>query len=205
MVRHPQTRALRFIRALASLFGQGSAFFNFARWSAFLEAAPRRLLFLLCTMYVDDGQLTDLAAAKGSGQQLIHDFFEEIGAGLKEAKREWMKQLGLFLGVEHDLTALPVKRTIAFWPREGIIAEIRRWIAEFRSTRKCTPAQAAKFCGLNGFAAQAEYGQLGRAAMHSFKQRQYFDQRPWNLSNAMERAIDFIEMLLVSSWSGECP
>ena len=40
MVRHPQTRAVKFVRVLAALFGQGSVFFNFERWSAFLEAAP---------------------------------------------------------------------------------------------------------------------------------------------------------------------
>ena len=69
MIRHPETRAVKFVRVLAALFGQGSAFFNFERWSAFLEAAPQRLLWLLWTMYVDDGQLTDLVAAKGEGRR----------------------------------------------------------------------------------------------------------------------------------------
>ena len=47
--------------------------------------------------YVDDGNLIDLAEAKGTGQEVVHVFFDEIGAGLKEAKREWMKQTSFFL------------------------------------------------------------------------------------------------------------
>ncbi len=82
MLRHPQKGYLRFVQALAALFGQGSAFFNFERWSAFLEAVPRRLLSLLWAMYVDDGQLTEPSASKGAGQELIHALFKEIGAGL---------------------------------------------------------------------------------------------------------------------------
>ncbi len=59
MVRHPQTGKLYFVQMLAALFGQGASVFGFERWSAFREAAPRRLLWLLWVMYIDDGSLTD--------------------------------------------------------------------------------------------------------------------------------------------------
>ena len=62
--------------------------FGFARWSAFLEAAPRRLIMLLWAMYVDDGRLIDLASAKGAGQKLIATFFEELGTPLAPAKHQ---------------------------------------------------------------------------------------------------------------------
>ena len=44
MVRHPQTGRLQFVQMYAALFGHGSSVYSFERWSAFLEAAPRRLL-----------------------------------------------------------------------------------------------------------------------------------------------------------------
>ncbi len=196
MVRHPQAGYIRFVRVLAALFGQGSAFFNFERWSAFLEAVPRRLLALLWAMYVDDGQLTDAEEAKGAGQALIHTFFEEIGAGLREDKRTWMSRESQFLGIQHDLRSLRNEGYISFWPREGITAELRAMMAQFRGSKKCTPGQAAKFWGLLGFAAQAEYGQLGRTAMRPWKQRQTTDVAPWDLSLTMERSMDFVEVLL---------
>ena len=196
MVRDPWGGAVKFVRVLVALFGQGSAFVNFERWSAFLEAAPRRLLWLLWTMYVDDGQITDAQAAKGTGQELAHVFFEKIGAGLKEGKRVWMCMQSLFLGVEHDFTELPSSRSVPFWPREGITAEIEKMMDDFSSTEQCPPGSAAKFRGLNGFAAQAEYGQLGRAPMQPFKQRQCSDLPPWGLSDTMRRAMEFIRMLL---------
>ncbi len=148
------------MRVLAALFGQGSAFFNFERWSAFLEAAPRRLLWILWTMYVD-GQITDLREARGTGQEVIHVFFEENGAGLKADKREWTSLSSLFLGVERDLADLPETERVAFWPREGIITEMEVSMDRFQAKDQCFPGDAAKFRGVGGFAAHAEYGQLG--------------------------------------------
>ncbi len=90
-------------------------------------------------MYVDDGQLTDIAAAKGTGQELVHVFFEEVGEGLKAVKRSWMNTEGVFLGIERDLSEAPETDSIPFWPREGIVSEISGMIQEFRRTRKCPP------------------------------------------------------------------
>ena len=47
MVHHPETGRLKFVQVCAAPFGQGSSFYSFERWSAFLGAAPRRLLLLL--------------------------------------------------------------------------------------------------------------------------------------------------------------
>lgn len=74
------------VQMCAALFGEGSSVYGFARWNAFLEAAPRRLMQLLWAMYVDDGRLIDLAGAKGAGQNLIASFFEELGTPLAPAK-----------------------------------------------------------------------------------------------------------------------
>ena len=196
MVKHPRTGALRFVQMLAALFGQGASVFGFERWSAFLAAAPRRLLWLLWVMYVDDGSLTEPAAAKGSGQALTHAFFHAVGTGLSPDKREWLSKQATFLGVEHDLSELATTHAITFWPRQGIEDELRAMIAYFKHQRICTPGDASKFRGVWGFATQAQFGQLGRAPMRAFKQRQYSDKSPWSTSATMDRAIEFIEMLL---------
>eukprot|EP00971_Amphidinium_carterae_P099199 1962008-Amphidinium_carterae.1 len=52
------------------LFGLASAVIQFGRWSAFLEAATRRVAQVMLAMYVDDAHVADLSAAKGAGQQL---------------------------------------------------------------------------------------------------------------------------------------
>ncbi len=47
MVTDPRTRQMKYVQMFAALFGQGSAVYSFGRWSAFLESAPGRLLFVL--------------------------------------------------------------------------------------------------------------------------------------------------------------
>ncbi len=196
MLRHPATGALRFVQMYAALFGQGASVYAFARWSAFLEACPRRLLWILWTMYVDDGSLSDPQEAKGSGQAAIHTFFDLIGTGLSEDKREWLSTESVFLGVAHDLAKLPTEGWIEFWPKETIIEALRSYIQTFKSERWCPPGLASKFRGIAGFAAQAQFGQLGRAPMRPFKQRQYWDRAPWYTTNTMERSWQFLETIL---------
>jgi hypothetical protein len=101
-----------------------------------------------------------------------------------------------FLGVKHDLAPLKEIGLVSFWPSEHILASMRTWVTLFRSTGICTPGQASKFRGIAGFTAMAEFGQLGKAPLNSFKQRQYFDVEPWTLSHTMERALDLVEMLI---------
>ena len=196
MIRHPETGELRFYQMLAALFGQGSSVYSFERWSAFLEAVPRRLLGLLWSMYVDDGSLVDLAQAKGSGQALLHAFFDAIGSGLSEAKRIWMSQESTFLGVVHSFVFLQAEGEVRFWPKEAIAEELRHQIQRFRASRRCTPGEASKFRGVAGFAAEAQFGNLGKCALRPFKQRQYWDKAPWYFTPTMERSVSFLEFLL---------
>ena len=64
--REPRSGQWRFIEAYALLFGVSSSVMDFMRWSTFLEAAARRVLALLHTMYVDDGGIGDAANWGGS-------------------------------------------------------------------------------------------------------------------------------------------
>ncbi len=196
MLRHPNTKQLLYYQMLAALFGQGSSVYSFERWSAFLEAAPRRSLWLLWVMYVDDGSLVDLQAAKGSGQALVHAFFDAVGTGLSPEKRAWMARKNTFLGVEHTLAEVPTHQHVKFWPKETIEQELRAQIKKFRATKACPPGDASKFRGVAGFAAEAQFGQLGKQPLRPFKQRQYWDRPPWTFTKTMERAAQFMEMLL---------
>ena len=56
-------------------------------WLKFLEAAGRVICALLWSMYVDDGNLVDLAKAEGSGQTLIGVLFAELGTPPKASKQ----------------------------------------------------------------------------------------------------------------------
>jgi hypothetical protein len=66
----------------------------------------------------------------------------------------------------------------------------------FKANDSCTPGEASKYRGVGGFASTAEYGNLLKAAMGPFKQRQYSDVAPWRLSRTMERAIEYIDMVI---------
>ena len=46
-IKCPVTKKVLVIAMYGALFGEGSSVFSFGRWSAFLEAAPRRVLWML--------------------------------------------------------------------------------------------------------------------------------------------------------------
>ena len=71
----------------------------------------------------------------------------------------------------------------------------------FEQNKRCTPAEASKFRGVAGFAAQAQYGQLGRAPLRPYKMRQYWDKPPCILTKTMRRSNEFIRFLLDSKLS----
>ena len=69
-------------------------------------------------MYFDDGNLCDLASAKGSGQAVIRGLFECIGAPLSDEKRQRMSLEADFLGLAHNLRNALSEGTLTFWPRQ---------------------------------------------------------------------------------------
>ena len=195
MLRHPLTGKLWFYQMLAALFGRGSSVYSFERRSAFrggAQAAPVAALGDVRRRRV----VGRPASAKGAGQALIYEFFDAIGTGLSPDKREWMSQTSTFLGVEHSFARLMQEDEIVFWPKEAIEQELRAQLRRFRETEQCSPGSASKFRGVAGFAAEAQFGQLGRAPMRPFKQRQYWDKPPWELWETMRRSMSFIETLL---------
>ena len=145
-------------------------------------------------MYVDDGELVDAADAKGEGQVVVHEVFELLGAELSTKKRIRLSPVGEFLGLEHSFQETETKDTVSFWPRQGLIDELLKILEEVRAA--CTPALASKFRGVQGFCTLGIFGQVGKAALAPFKQRQYVDVPPWTPSNSMLRAREYYLKLL---------
>ncbi len=67
-----------FAQLCAALFGYESAVYAFGRWSVSLETAGRHIDQLRWSMYVDDGDLIDIAA-KDSSQARIGRMSRLIG------------------------------------------------------------------------------------------------------------------------------
>ena len=185
-----------FVQMYSLLFGFESAVNQFSRWSKFLEAAGRVVLGTLWSMYVDDGNIVDFKAAKGSGQSSIHTLFDCLGSPLDLAKRELMSDKCVFLGVVHDMTKFHIDRTITFWPRERLLNKLRLYLVRIRESGKCTPAEAAKLRGTAQFMAHASAGGVGKFGLAPFKQRQYYDQAPWEAIFTMKLAKEYMNKLL---------
>jgi hypothetical protein len=148
-------------------------------------------------MYVDDGQLTDLAEAEFEGQMLVHDTFEACGARLAENKRRWMAKEGDFLGVIHDFSRIEKEGAIEFEPRKELQEKLKSMVQTFLKENYLTPAEASKFRGTQGFMNTALFGQLSKAAVREFILRQYVHQPPWTLSDALRRACEFYEAIML--------
>ena len=193
--RDPSTQQVHYQQIFAMVFGLSSAVIQFGRRSKFLECLGRRVLALLWAMYVDEGNLTDAAQAKGAGQALVVKAFEQLGTPFAEAKRAFMSNKGTFLGVEHDFTDAVSNGIVAFEPTVKLVAKAKSQLKEMTDARACTPAAASKFRGTAGFFAHAFWGRVGRAGFGPFRQRQYSDVELWTLSYSHERSIAFFNVI----------
>ena len=180
----------------AMLFGLSAAVIQFGRWSRFLEAAIRRFLAILWSMYVDDGTLMDLQVAKAAGQAAIGQVFALFGAPLADRKRLPMAAINPFLGVFHDVSQAAARGVVYFWPSEKVAEKALYLLDSMVGRNCCTPAEASKFCGTAGFCAHALSGRVGRCGFGPFRQRQYSDSEPWTLSNSLRRSILFLQLIL---------
>jgi hypothetical protein len=72
---------------------------------------------------------------------------------------------------------------------------VKSQLQYMKDTRTCTPGAASKFRGTAGFCAHAFWGRIGRAGFGPFRQRQYSDVEPWQLSYSLERSIHYFDMI----------
>ena len=85
---------------------------------------------------------------------------------------------------------------VEFTPRPELVAKLREMITRFMVDNKCTPAEASKFRGLQGFMSLAYFGQLTKAGQRPFIDRQYVHRPPFTLSDSLRRACEFYLAIL---------
>ena len=117
--------------------------------------------------------------------------FDTLGCPLADKKRTLMADEGDFLGVVHNLKVVAVSGVTTCTPRAALLKKATEMLKGFLKENKCTPAQASKFRGLQGFLNLSLFGQLSKGGARAFKDWQYRDRLPWTLSGTMRRAIDF--------------
>jgi len=149
-VRRPDTNEMFYQQLDAMLFGLSSAVIQFGRWGRFLEALGRRILALLWSMYVDDGNLTDADRARGAGQHLAGFAFKRLGTPFADNKRSPMATTGCFLGVDHDMS-LATQGIVEFQPSGKLLTKATAQLDAMLEDNMCTPATASKFRGTAGF------------------------------------------------------
>ena len=157
-----QANALRFQRYHSLLFGLPAAF---NRLPFLLQAACRRLLATLATMYFDDLTVQDWARAAAGSQQAIEDLADAMGYPFAEAKRQRPSTQGGFLGLIHDLAACRTAAEIRMWIRDRLETKVRGYITDSLTTAKLAPGAAAKLYGGFTFLDQGMFGKVSRAGL----------------------------------------
>jgi len=177
------------------VFGKSSGVVVFHRPQRFMQSLSRRWLVILRSMYFDDATLQDLHTAKGQGQLLLCELFSLVGIPFAEEKQVDMGNSADTLGIEHYLKDCLWSGEITVCPRERLRQKIDDFIHNLLVSRQCTPADASKLFGTQGFAMTGYFGRVARAGQHALLQRQCWESEPWWLSYALERAFVFSQQL----------
>lgn len=102
------------------LFGLPLAVTSFNRYSRLVEALGRRFLYLLVSLYFDDAHISDWQSSKGSGKATFASLNQLLGTPFAQEKRQQMSSEGLFLGLDHDMSAALSSGVVKFWARERL-------------------------------------------------------------------------------------
>ena len=143
-------------------------------------------------VYYDDVTLQDLAAAKGRGQRHVRALFRMAGLPLAKPKQVDLNMQADFLGLTHDIEDALQTGQVNFQPRVGLLMKAKDLIEARLQDDSCTPAQASKIRGVLGFLFTGMYGRVGRGGQQPLLQRQYSDIPPWNLSNSLRNALEYL-------------
>ena len=112
------------------LFGLPLAVTSFNRYSRLVEALGRRLCYVLVSLYFDDASIQDWSSSRGSAQWAFGVLNQLLGTPFAEEKRQAMNPKGLFLGLDHDLSAALSGGYVSFWARERLESKLKAIIHE---------------------------------------------------------------------------
>ena len=105
-----------------------------------------------------------------------------------------MNPKGLFLGLDHDLSAALSGGYVSFWARERLESKLKAIIHECRKTQTLKPGVAAKLYGLANFFQQGVYGRIGCGGLHAIKERQLV--RGDQMTSAIEQCFQILEAVI---------
>ena len=194
-VREPRRGDWRFQIMVGHLFGHACAVLDFNRYSKFLEAAGRRVLSLLVSMYYDDASIVDFSCAQGTGQASFNTLAACAGTPFAPEKKQKLASQADFLGLVHDFKSVCTGNVIVVTPRHRLVCDILEICRVAVSSDFWAPGVASKLLGKASFSATGLYGRVGRAALRPIIQRAYADASPWALSNTLRRALLYIDAL----------
>ena len=161
------------------LFGLPLAVTSFNRFPKLVEAIARRYLFLLFSMYFDDGTLQDWAVSAPTSQAELARLLDILGSPWAERKRQPCASQADFLGLEHDLSNVP-SGTITFWPRARLVDNVAAAVQLAHESRHISRGQAAKLYGRVNFLDQGVYGKVGRAGLAALSDRARGEGPSWS-------------------------
>ena len=170
------------------LFGPPLAVTSFNRYSRFVEAAGRRLAWVMVSYYFDDSHLSDWASSKGSGQWTFRVLNELLGTPLfSNDKRQLMAATGTFLGLDFDMSTAMSHGKVAFFVRERLVTKVGDLVASILETRTLRSGLASKLYGMLNFLELGMFGRVGAGGL----QRQF--QLWWRSEGRMLAASDAAE------------
>ena len=162
--------------------------------SRFLDAAFRRLVLVLASMYFDDCNMVDWASSKGSAQWAACQLAGMLGTPFAEEKRQAMAPAGTFLGLDHDLSEALTSGFVLFWARECLHAKMQDLIHQAYTAEALRPGLAAKIYGLMNFLEQGIYVRVGCAGLFSLNSRQH--EKAIRLTNEIRQSFELILAVL---------
>ena len=169
---HPTWGMVVYQRYYSLLFGLPLAVTNFNRYPRWTEAIVRRFVFILFSMYFDDGTIQDLGTEKEAGQDMVGRLMTVLGTPFAPSKRQPMGVKGTFLGLCHDTSMIPVSGNVSFWPKPSLCEKIVGYGKTARASRSFPPGLASKYYGSCNFFESGAYGKIGRSGLNAIKDRQ---------------------------------
>ena len=144
----PRQEALACVVAFwHELFGLPLAVTSLNRYSLFVEAAGRRLAWVMVSSYL-----------------LGTPFFDE--------KRQQMAASGTFLGLDFDLTDAMSAGEVTFFVREWLIRKVSDLVASFPEAQTLRAGLASKIYGMLSFLELGMFGRVGAGGLQAIKARQ---------------------------------
>eukprot|EP00434_Breviolum_minutum_P038763 symbB.v1.2.034397.t3/scaffold4431.1/size39743/2 len=169
------------------------------RYSRLVEALGRRFLYLLVSLYFDDAHISDWQSSKGSGQAMFASLNQLLGTPFAQEKRQQMSSEGLFLGLDHDMSAALSSGMVKFWVRERLERKLMDIISTARSTGKLMPGTAAKLYGIANFFEQGGFVIVWLSPAHQTREAFVADipREVYDLWSPGEKKIAQLELTMV--------